>query len=145
MSIPFTDRELKRAWRELHRNSMPRQDGERENAHRLLMFYAVECGLKAVWLKRKGQTLFSETDIKQTGHDLIKILTHLRAGHHLSLPENIQLNPVKTADESQWQRNGNIESLHQVWRYGSRCQSPTDEACEQQLEQVLDWISGELR
>ena len=66
MSIPFTDRELTRAWRDLSSvvNSQP--IGIRQNPHRLLLFYAVECGLKAIWLKRQGRTLFDGADIKQT-------------------------------------------------------------------------------
>jgi hypothetical protein len=144
MSIVFTDRELKRAWRQLKKTSMPHRDGERENTHRLLLFYAVECGLKAVWLKRNCRTLFTAEDVKQTGHDLAKMLTRLRAGHHLRLPGNIQLAPVK-ADGNEEQRNCNMESLHQVWRYGGGSLNPTDQQCEVQLEQVLNWINGELQ
>jgi len=145
MSISFTDRELKRAWRQLKKTSMPHTDGERENAHRLLLFYAVECGLKAVWLKRRNQTLFTDDDVKQTGHDLAKILTRLRAGHHVRLPDNIQLASVKSGHGNEHQRNCNMESLHQVWRYGGTSQSPTDKQCEEQLEQIVNWINGELQ
>ncbi|SFX29616.1 hypothetical protein [Marinospirillum alkaliphilum] len=145
MSIAFTDRELKRAWRQLKKISMPHTDGKRENAHRLLLFYAVECGLKAVWLKRKCQRLFTAEDVKQTGHDLGNILTRLSAGHHLKLPGNIQLTAVIASDGHEEQRNCNMESLHQVWRYGGVSLNPTDQQCEVQLEQVLNWINGELQ
>ncbi len=145
MRIPFTDQELKRAWRQLSKISLPLNNGERENAHRLLLFYAVECGLKVVWLKRNSRTLFTGDDINRTGHDLASTLTQLRAGHLLELPPSIQLSEVRAADGRLLQRNGRLESLHQVWRYGGQCQTPQDTACERQLELVLEWINGELR
>ena len=64
-ALPFSDRELTRAWRELSAVATP-TNSVRQNPHRLLLFYAVECGLKAIWLKRQGRTLFDGADIKQT-------------------------------------------------------------------------------
>lgn len=145
MRIPFTDQELKRAWRQLTKTSLPSNNGQPENAHRLLLFYAVECGLKVVWLKRNGRTLFTVDDINQTGHNLAGTLAQLRAGHRLELPHNIQLSEVRASDGRLLQRNGSLESLHQVWRYGGQCHAPCDTTCEQQLEQVLEWINGELQ
>lgn len=145
MSIPFTDQELKRAWRQLASASQPARDGRRHNPHRLLLFYAVECGLKAVWLRHHNKTLFTQDDVKKTGHDLTRILDKLRAGRQLELPANIQLSPVRAEGNQALQRNGTIESLHQIWRYGGECLQPVDDVCEQQLERVLDWIMGELQ
>lgn len=141
-AIPFTDRELKRAWRDLSFVAMTQQDA-RNNSHRLLLFYAVECGLKAVWLRRQGRTLFSGEDISKVRHDLRQILKDLRVGSLLALPESFQLPPA-THDGSHISRNGKIGDLHQVWRYGGKCTSPTDHECEQMLENVLNWIRGEL-
>lgn len=142
MAIPFTDRELKRAWRELSKHCRP-VSGSRLSPHRLLLFYAVECGLKAVWLKQNQKTLFEDTDIQATGHDLGKILSTLRAGRQLSA--HIQMKPVTVQGNKSLPRNGGIDILHQAWRYGGSCQKPTDMDCEQQLEHVLDWINGELQ
>lgn len=83
MSIPFTRHELTRAWRQLRQTALPLANPSRNNAQRLLLFYAVECGLKAAWLKRNNKTLFAGEDIRQTGHDLTKLLDQLRAGKHL--------------------------------------------------------------
>ena len=89
--ILFTDRELTRAWRELSVVALPPATGDRQNPHRLLLFYAVECGLKAVWLKRERRTLFEGADIHRTGHDLQQLLKDLKVGFTLSLPESFQL------------------------------------------------------
>jgi hypothetical protein len=50
MAIPFTDKEMKKAW---GGNLSASQTSPRTNAHRLLLFYAVECGLKAVLMARQ--------------------------------------------------------------------------------------------
>lgn len=144
-AVPFSDRELKRAWRELSTISTSLQSSDRQNPHRLLLFYAVECGLKAVWLKHHNRTLFDQEDISKTGHDLRQILKDLKVGSDLlSLPPSIQLDPVKR-DNKQVPRNGDISILHQAWRYGGKCKTPTDHDCEIQLLKVLDWIRGELK
>jgi hypothetical protein len=143
-AIPFTDRELKNAWRELSAIAMPAAGSTRKNPHRLLLFYAVECGLKTVWLKRQNRSLFDGEDINKTGHNLRQVLKELNVGAELLLPDNLQLMPV-TRNGSQEPRNGNISILHQAWRYGGICTTPTDNDCEHQLEQVLKWIQGELK
>lgn len=143
-AIPFTDRELKRAWRELSAIAIPAAGTMRNNPHRLLLFYAVECGLKAVWLKRQNRSLFDREDIDKTRHNLRQVLKELKVGVELSLPENLQLQPVMQ-NGAQQPRNGDISILHQAWRYGGKCAAPTDNDCEHQLEQVLNWIQGELK
>ena len=143
-AIPFTDRELKRAWRELSAIATPAAGTARKNPHRLLLFYAVECGLKAVWLQRQSRSLLDRDDIDKTGHNLRQLLTDLRVGAQLSLPGNLRLQPV-TQSQGQIPRHGDISILHQVWRYGGKCTAPTDQYCENQLQQVLNWIQGELK
>jgi hypothetical protein len=141
-TVPFTARELKRAWHELSATASPK-DQQRLNAHRLLLFYAVECGLKSVLLKQNGRTLFNQEDIDRTGHDLRKIIKELRLGKEFSLPENLRLAPVTQGDQ-EIPRHGSISILHQAWRYGGQCQEPNDQACETQLENILKWIKKEL-
>lgn len=143
-AIPFTDRELKRAWRELSAIAAPPPDCPRKNPHRLLLFYAVECGLKAVWLKRRSRSVFDREDIDRTGHNLRQMLKELRVGGQLSLPENLQLSAI-ARNQIQVPRHGDISILHQAWRYGGECAAPTDEQCENLLQQVLNWIQGELK
>ena len=143
-AIPFTDRELTRAWRELSVVALLPAISDRQNPHRLLLFYAVECGLKAVWLKRQRRTLFEGADIHQTGHDLQQLLKNLKVGSALSLPESFQL-PDTSQGADSLQRKGKFGDLHLVWRYGGKCQAPTDKDCEQQLLKVLAWIQGELK
>ncbi len=142
--IPFTDRELTRAWRELLNVAKPPAGNTRQNPHRLLLFYAVECGLKVVWLKRQRRTLFDGADVNKTGHNLRQVLKELNVGTGLSLPETFRL-PAATYARISLLRNGKFGDLHQAWRYGGKCEEPTDHDCEQQLLKVLSWIQGELK
>ncbi|WP_302409641.1 hypothetical protein [Comamonas kerstersii] len=143
-TIPFTDRELVRACRELAMVATPADAIDRKNPHRLLLFYAVECGLKAVWLKRQNRTIFDGPDINKMGHNLQKVLKDLNVGSDLSLPESFQLATASQGTTSV-QRNGKFGDVHQAWRYGGKCLAPTDNDCEQQLQRVLNWIQRELR
>lgn len=143
-ALPFTDRELKRAWRELSAIATPAPGVLRSNPHRLLLFYAVECGLKAVWLKRRNLRLFDRENIERTGHNLRQLLKDLNVGANLQLAENLRLVPVNQNGE-QVPRNGDISVLHQAWRYGGECTEPTDQECEKQLDEILVWIQGELK
>lgn len=143
-AIPFTDRELRRAWRELSAIASPPAGTIRKNPHRLLLFYAVECGLKAVWLKDQKRNLFDHADIERTGHNLRGILKELKVGADLSLPENLRLQPI-TRNGTDQPRHGDISILHQAWRYGGVCISPIDQECEKQLQRVASWIEGKLK
>lgn len=50
-ALPFTNRVVPR----LAQIACTANVQPRDNTHRLLLFYAVECGLKAVWLKKKAK------------------------------------------------------------------------------------------
>lgn len=139
-ALPFTDQELSRAWRNLRRTANAEK---RNNTHRLLLFYAIECGLKAVWLKRQSKTLFDGAAIDRFGHDLSKIVTDLRLGHTLNLlPASVQLSAVNSG---QIPRAGGLDAIHQVWRYGGQLSVPTDEEMETRLENMAQWIAKELQ
>jgi hypothetical protein len=140
-AIPFTDRELKRAWRELSRVAGAT---DRSNSHRLLLFYAVECGLKAVWLKRNSRQVFDKYEIERTGHDLRQLLRDLRVGSQLDLPSAFELQSFQQNGNTVL-RKGDIRVLHQAWRYGGQCVDPSDRDCELLLQNVCDWIREELR
>ncbi|MGH8549312.1 MAG: hypothetical protein ACRERU_12080 [Methylococcales bacterium] len=137
--IPFTARELQRAWRQA-RVAFDAAD-TKTNAHRLLLFYAVETGLKAVFLKRESKQ-DSEGKFTKFQHDLNKLMDHLKVGTHLRLKSEIRLDALKSPERP---RKPNCEQLNQIWRYGAQARYPTDEELETQLLVILDWIEGELK
>jgi hypothetical protein len=136
--IIFTFRELKTAWR----NASQASDvvGGRNNTHRLLLFYAVENGLKAVLLKRESRQ-DSENMFADVLHDLNKLMDRLRVGADLRLSSDIRLTCLKPDK----QRNAGCGELNQVWRYGAKAQQPSDIELEAKLSTINEWIRGELQ
>lgn len=139
--LPFTLRELKNAWRQLRGASIC---NPRNNAHRLLLFYSIECGLKAAWLKNEGKNVLDSQDISRTGHNLNKILKDLRVPQ--PLPANLCMSAINHGNRNPVLRKGAIEALHQVWRYGGALVSPPidDAGMEVFLENIHKWIDKEL-
>ncbi|MBE9069110.1 hypothetical protein IQ260_20905 [Leptolyngbya cf. ectocarpi LEGE 11479] len=150
-TIPFTDREMKRAWRE---NFQASQVASRSNANRLLLFYSVECGLKAILMQRRAVTstdLCNEIGIAQ--HNINKLLDYLSAGRQLKLPSPCMLPPIRVKGDKRL-RELTSGQVNQMWRYGGRVShilderrneiQLTDEFVEKKLMEIAEWIKGEL-
>lgn len=140
--IIFTFRELKSAWWQAW-IAYDAPDSK-TNAHRLLLFYAVETGLKAVLLKRERKN-DSEGEFSEFKHDLNKIMDYLRVGQNLRL-NRINLNTLQGKQRTA--NNGDTVScgeLNQVWRYGTQAKKPTDKELEAKLLAIQKWIEGELK
>ncbi|HFD2079514.1 hypothetical protein NL402_11750 [Serratia marcescens] len=142
--IPFTLRELTNAWREASRvaNITPRS-----NPHKLLLFYAVECGLKAVYLKSKGQDVIDGNIAGNLQHNINKIATlvNLSSAHHI--PSDLTLSVCKIKNQDIIRKCG-VGELNQVWRYGGKLLDTggsSDAIVESKLLNMNQWISKELR
>lgn len=143
MSIPFTYREMKKAWRE---NLSASENTQRTNAHRLLLFYAVECGLKAALMKRRKVTRSDLCgEIAAYQHDINKLLICLSAKTDLRLPEQISMKPIKT-ENGYDERKFTPGDINQMWRYGGSCSltDVTDQDIENKLLEIVEWIEREL-
>lgn len=102
------------------------------NSCLLLLFYAVECGLKAVWCKRHKVEATSRAGSKfeSFGHDIAIILDDLRSG--------------MTMTRTMEYKNGriNFDKFHECWRYGGKIIN--DGTIQKDLEKVCLWIGREL-
>jgi hypothetical protein len=124
MAITFTDREMQRAWRE-NFSASHNHNRVRTNAHRLLLFYAVECGLKAVLMKRKN---VSRTDlcpeILKYGHDINELLEGLYPGNNSlqmwKLPEQLFIQDIQDNSHVKIKQERQLtpDNINQIWRYG---------------------------
>jgi hypothetical protein len=136
--IIFTDRELQRAWRTNQKAATVEQ---LTNAHRLLLFYAVECGLKAVLLKRQRVDRTDLClDLADVQHNVNRLLDRLRAGKELQLPDQLWMKPLKNDEE----RKFSCGEINQMWRYGGDCTAISDRELEKKLQDILTWIKQEL-
>jgi hypothetical protein len=151
--IPFTNREMQRAWRENLIASAAFIQVKRNNAHRLLLFYAIECGLKSVLMKRKSVTCTNHCDeIGEAQHDINKLLDALGAGNKLKLPSQLNMTAIKDKS-SKDERKLESGKINQMWRYGGKIEETVDRDgtivksdadLEQYLIKISDWIKQEL-
>ncbi|REJ48524.1 MAG: hypothetical protein DWQ53_05715 [Microcystis flos-aquae DF17] len=137
--IPFTDIELQKAWRE---NQGAAKVETRTNAHRLLLFYSVECGLKAVLLKRQSKDCTDSCpELREVRHDINKLLDKLAAGEKLKLPSQLSMNPLENNQERKLKNNQERKfscgEINQMWRYGGCCDNIKDSELEKKLLDIL--------
>lgn len=144
--IIFTDRELHRAWRENKKASFVIN---KTNAHRLLLFYAVECGLKAVLMKResKNRTDLCAEKFEQAQHNINRLLDFLGADSSLKLPSQLKMSTISKNRERKFPPG----DINQMWRYGGKCEGTDDlnikydKDIEIKLLELCKWIEQELR
>jgi hypothetical protein len=149
--VPFTDREMQRAWKDnLNASKVVR----RTNTHRLLLFYAVECGLKAVLMKRNAASCTSHCiEIGKAQHNLNHLLDTLGAGRTLKLPSQFNMNDINDKGLKR-ERKLDPGKINQAWRYGGTITSMinennqrvslTDKDLEAYLDKISDWIKRAL-
>lgn len=102
-----------------------------------MLVYAVECGLKAAWLRRNSLTSSADiAELKEYGHDLRYWVKKLH------LPASV------TNCQSSFRVRGGgsfeISSAHQAWRYGVDLDAEDEAAIAAWLETVWAWGKGEL-
>jgi hypothetical protein len=127
-AIPFTDREMQRAW--LANLQAYQHISSRSNPHRLLLFYAIECGLKAVLMKRRSVNCTSHCqEIIEAKHNINKLLDALSAGQSLKLPNYFNMTQINDKGVKQ-ARKLDPGKVNQMWRYGGRALETIDRSGE---------------
>jgi len=148
--IPFTDREMRNAWRQ---NLAASQVEPRTNVHRLLLFYAVECGLKAVimeteLLTRTDEKCRSGQVISDFGHNINGLLDYLSIGSKTPRVrlKNTKIKPIKKHKTSKYKEERTVspQDINQMWRYGGKSVDVSDEKIEQKLLEINQWIEEKL-
>lgn len=141
--IPFTRRELKNAWRDAGNFS---KHAPRGNPHKLMLFYAVECGLKAVYLKRLHSDVIDSEIAHELKHDINKIMDKLLIGNRYLLPMKMNMSTYKK-NKVDTPRNCQTGDLNQVWRYGGTICGIgilSEESLILKLESINEWVAGEI-
>ena len=102
----------------------------------LLLFYGLECGLKAVIMKERGANITSELPlIAEIGHDLRACLKALNA------PATLKLSSTRTKQE----RTQTVANplLHQAFRYGVELEDGKE--IIEELKKVHEWLIRRMR
>ncbi len=111
-----------------------------EVSHHLLFFYALECGLKSVYLKRNGihNTNQIPDNALQNSHDLFLFIKELKL-------------PAQTAGASpisfRLQRDGTalpIKTAHEVWRYGIMIKEDDAQKLDKWMHDIHAWVKENI-
>lgn len=109
---------------------------------RLLRFYALECGLKAMFMQRyklkttADRTSASKRSASEFKHNIDQII------RHIGIPP-ARLAHVPTAMHNSEGHAVPVSELHQAWRYGATVVAP--DAADQWLSDGVAYVMGELR
>jgi|HigsolmetaAR203D_1030402.scaffolds.fasta_scaffold06178_2 hypothetical protein len=141
--IPATRKELEKAFRK-HLHAIRTVNEQHMNiSYKLLLFYAVECGLKVLILKKIiGKT--TDNILKHNelgpklggsrGHDLKVYLNFLNYPRY-----KLQNLPCKNGTQA------SVKDYNQVWRYGIEIENQiVENEVVRELRKIAEWIEGEI-
>lgn len=139
--IHASTHELKTAF-QIHLGIIKAQANQNISSH-LLRFYAVECGLKMIWLRRQGglngtDEIQDQTMLTKDGHNLARWVKELKLPATIIGNDKIPRFHIK---------DGSIHDLkqsHQVWRYGIEMKPEDEKKLVEWLESVCTWIENNI-
>lgn len=138
--IKVTRKEFEKGWtraRTVYSEIAP--GAQTNNAHRLLLFYAVENGLKAL-IMRLERIRDGDADFEREQHNLNRLLDRANANSKLRVARNVTIrNQVASMP-----RNCSTGEINQMWRYGCLAERPSDVDIELTLKSVAQWIEEQL-
>lgn len=105
----------------------------------LLLFYSVECGLKASVLRRRNLRSTAQLPAELRRHDLHRLAKELRLPLRLCMRMQRSCPPQRGQGESV-----SFGDLHQAWRYGHVLQKDEEKQAIEVLHELRDWCQREL-
>src|SRR5215813_8452458 len=130
--VSATRRELEKA----HRRHRDHCGDFGSTPLQLLLFYSIECGLKALLMKERRVERYEDLPPEaRINHDIVLGLMRLHAP-----PELMRINrlPVMTAHHRPPQQPVRPPDLHQAFRYAVPIDPEAEVVAE--LHNILDWV-----
>jgi hypothetical protein len=103
----------------------------------LLLFYAVECGLKAELMNQRGLRGTDELESSERTHDL----RHL--AKLLNLPADV-VGALRKYRRHIDAPGVPVGELHEAWRYGARLRADDESDAVSSLRRLSDWCHSSL-
>ncbi|MCX6581686.1 MAG: hypothetical protein NT166_16065 [Candidatus Aminicenantes bacterium] len=135
-AVIVTQSEMENAFRS-HNGFWAAYKGNPNHTHKMVLFYAVECGLKAYYMREKKFELSSaatdnEMSASAFSHRLNDLLTNLKiTGNIPGITKNVD-KPIVA------------QHLHAAWRYGKKLDEQEETLCIQSLTKILSDIKMKL-
>ncbi|MFH1634010.1 MAG: hypothetical protein ABIG63_08350 [Chloroflexota bacterium] len=134
--IPAGRSELKKAF---HQHTSVAENGA-SPSHNLLTFYAVECGIKSVYLKRNS--LNTTKDIRDErlnkSHDLSLWVKILRLPATITGTNTVFY--LRRDQQSAW----SVARAHEAWRYGIAIRPDDEKRLVGWLVSIQQWVKERL-
>lgn len=109
----------------------------------LLIFYAVECGLKSIWLKRNNlrstEQIRDQTLLTKDGHNFGVWIRKL--GISAAALKN---NKIPGFHLARGGSNWDAGKAHQAWRYGAKMEPQNEKILVEWLENLCSWIKENI-
>lgn len=112
------------------------------NPHHLLFIYAIECGLKYVWLREKNLHI---SPIKEDyeifySHDLSMLFSQLKTMASDSIEISEILKSQVTITQNISNQRVHLSKIHEAWRYGVNVMPDDEEKTIVGLKKISTWI-----
>ncbi len=138
--IHVSDKEIQKSYRR-HKSiwiSAEKSQNTPNYSHKMVLFYAVECGLKFLYMAQFGLRMTNQENaegknITVFGHNLNELLKNLK-GFSLQLPQ------VEDENENQI----SPEEVHQAWRYGRTLNNGKEMLFVSILQKILTELDGRI-
>lgn len=138
MTLDIGARQLRNSFVE-HRSSSDTIGPTSSRSAALLLFYGVECGLKAAILRRQNLRDTSLLEAALRSHDLRAL------AKELNMAPVVSRALVPCDSRSAQHPKVPVTDLHQAWRYGHDLDGPAEKLAIVALNGVADWCAEELR
>jgi len=135
--LHISRKEMEKAFR-YHQNFFDNSKNEsHRNIRMMVLFYAVECGLKALYmrqnnLERTNQTNHNNQSIENIRHNLNILLDRMKI--------KLQVPKITTENNTQVEH----EDLHTAWRYGKKLHRQKEQKCIDTLIKILSQLKNHL-
>lgn len=143
MSVDVSRNQFKKSFRR-HVNAYRSKPPASSVSHSLLLFYAVECGLKFVIMKsgniESSRVLEDRGEqwMIRDGHNLVLLAS--RAGWHWRVGDSVLVSSARGGGRS----NHHIKDVHLMWRYGVNVDSTSEQALISHMEELVLWLEEEM-
>lgn len=134
-------RDLERSFR-YHTAAADQLGGKSVQAY-LLLFYAVECGLKCIALRRSGRQSTEDlpTDAGEASHDLRELAKHLRIPPGLTQDAAYPTCKRQAPDKP----DVSLKRWHEAWRYGAILKLKDENIAIATLNSLRQWCDEETK
>lgn len=140
--INVTRREFQDSYRSHYKHYKNSSEGS-DKSRRLILFYAVECGLKGLIMKSIGKNTYEELELycsnnckkELAGHNIKAMLKEVNPRNEFVL-KNITLKSGSSVQPAKF---------NELWRYGAAIENTEEEEkAEKTLAKIAEWIYTRL-